>query len=190
MKTVARYQHLHDTFTTRLQPVFWPVHHRSVTVYERVVNVFIQCDRFHNVFISSSYRSTPSSCRLLVAGGTRRKFCSSHTLPCRPTVCHRARKYLRENGEGTRWFVIEPGNTLIGRCRLFTPDGTRRQFLPTVCHRARKCLQTVENGEGTRWFVIKAGNTLIGRWRLFTPGGTRRKFWTCLNLSPGPTGHK
>ena len=63
----------YDTFTTRLQPVadggFTALLH-----YERVVNVFIQCDRFHNVFIPSSYRSTPSSCRLLVAGATRPKF--------------------------------------------------------------------------------------------------------------------
>ena len=53
---------------------FLPVHHRSVTGYERVLNVFIQCDRFHNVFIPSSYRSTPSSCRLLAAGAAGQSF--------------------------------------------------------------------------------------------------------------------
>lgn len=60
----------------------------------------------------------------------KKVLCDSHTLPCRPTVCHRARKCLRtvENGEGTRWFVIKAGNTLIGRWRLFTPGGTRRKF--------------------------------------------------------------
>ena len=84
------------TFMTRTQPAynplqtvdfFLPVHHRSVTGYERVVNVFIQCDRFHNVFIPSSYRSTPSSCRLLAAGASRPKFWTCPKLSPGPTGC-------------------------------------------------------------------------------------------------------
>jgi len=84
---------VHDTFTTRLQPVadggfliMW-YQNISVTGYERVVNVFIQCDRFHNVFIPSSYRSTPSSCRLLAAGASRPKFWTCPKLSPGPTGC-------------------------------------------------------------------------------------------------------
>ena len=40
--------------------------------------------------------------------------------PCLKAMCHRARKCLQtvENGEGTRWFVIKAGNTLIAALAL------------------------------------------------------------------------